>query len=529
YPVLNPNTNGFTSAEIAINQDNITYTAINVKYNAFCAGHAQTADGKIIVVGGDAQDSNDTNGATFMVDGRNRVRLFDPSSGGNAAKSGVGAWDDTPTAMSSARWYPTVATLADGSQIIISGDTTNLDFDHLGENINPTYEYYPPKNDGRKWPLTLSILVWAYPHNLYPVVFQLPSGNVFLFVSNKTVLIDPQTQHIDESSVPDMPVMDHAPWIYPHTPTAFILPMYEKNNFTATVMICGGSKLSTKDASAMCWQITPETPGVPPVWKQMKDMPTARLMPDSALLPDGTVLMTNGASYGQAGGNAGQAHVGSEMQNYVDVYGDDITLVPPVNPLKADCWPTANKPCTLPYEFRIERFTPPYLNKGPRPVITQSPPSATYRSIIAISLDPTTQIIPDRVTLIRYTTTTHSTNTDQRFIEPILLSSNSSMVVFRVPPNGNIAPPGRWHVFVLSNGVPSVAASIIFNSGEVTTVPFTPLSAPTDVGKSGGTPGSKESGVPVRKESSGGGVLMMGYGFVLPYLAIIFGGLLVVL
>jgi hypothetical protein len=58
-----------------------------------------------------------------------------------------------------------------------------------------------------QWPRKLDILEWAFPHSLYPMVFQLPSGGVFLFVSNKTVIINPDTENIS-FQVPDMPVMD---------------------------------------------------------------------------------------------------------------------------------------------------------------------------------------------------------------------------------------------------------------------------------------------------------------------------------
>ena len=60
------------------------------------------------MVGGDAQESSFANGTTFMYDGRQNIRLFHPNVGDN------GVWDDTPPSMNNKRWYPTVATLADG-------------------------------------------------------------------------------------------------------------------------------------------------------------------------------------------------------------------------------------------------------------------------------------------------------------------------------------------------------------------------------------------------------------------------------
>jgi hypothetical protein len=164
----------------------------------------------------------------------------------------------------------------------------------VAEN-NPTYEYYPPKPKG---PIILQLLVWAFPHMMYPASAVLPSGKVFVFASNKSVLINTNTDIITD--LPDMPEMDHAPWIYPHTPVFTYLPMTYKNKYRFFLRLCGGSKLSSKQASAMCWEIEPDSPK--PVWIRKADLPNARLMPDSVILPDGTILYVNGASSGQAGG-----------------------------------------------------------------------------------------------------------------------------------------------------------------------------------------------------------------------------------
>jgi hypothetical protein len=158
--------------------------------------------------------------------------------------------------------------------------------------------------------------------------------------------------------------------------------MYESEGYKATIQVCGGSKLSSDDASNSCWAISPEDPA--PEWKQQPDMPNARVMPDSVLLPDGTVLYLNGAKWGVAGGNAGQCQyaagpvfltdlydpktkkwttvgksivprlyhsgaillmdgsvisTGSEMQNYLDFWGAPENIVKPLTPVNPQCWP----------------------------------------------------------------------------------------------------------------------------------------------------------------------------------------------
>jgi hypothetical protein len=188
--------------------------------------------------------------------------------------------------------------------------------------------------------------------------------------------------------------------IYSYTPVAFLLPMSEKNNYSATVMICGGAKLSTHLASEACWSVTPDlgTPAAPATWKQLSNMPRGRLMPDTVLMPDGKVLMVNGARAGMAGGNAGQAQyaygawfetdmydpatdtwttvgrsqvarlyhsgailledatvitTGSEMANYLDIYGTPEAELPPTPPLRPECYPYGRELCTDAYEYRV--------------------------------------------------------------------------------------------------------------------------------------------------------------------------------
>ncbi|KAI8607689.1 hypothetical protein BC830DRAFT_1175072, partial [Chytriomyces sp. MP71] len=103
----------------------------------------------------------------------------------------------------------------------------------------------------------------------------------------------------------------------------------------------------------------------------------------------------------------------------------------------------------------------------------------TYGSTVGLTVSgvPATSI-----SLIRYTTTTHSTNTDQRLLIPTILFANATYVVFKVPPNGNVAPPGNWHVFAMSkDGVPSVAQRVLMGPGDMTavTVPSGGVTVPT--------------------------------------------------
>ncbi|RKO95768.1 hypothetical protein CAUPRSCDRAFT_12533, partial [Caulochytrium protostelioides] len=74
---LNPNTQGETAAEIDISLSNQPFHVNPIHKNAFCGGHAQLADGTVLVAGGDAR-SLEADGIPFLYDGRKGVRLYRP-------------------------------------------------------------------------------------------------------------------------------------------------------------------------------------------------------------------------------------------------------------------------------------------------------------------------------------------------------------------------------------------------------------------------------------------------------------------
>ncbi|KAI9203469.1 uncharacterized protein BJ171DRAFT_460294 [Polychytrium aggregatum] len=501
--------------------------------NPFCSHHVQLPDGNVFVVGGDNFTADTIRGNAIPTDGHFARRLFKPCAVGDTSCAG-GTWDLSIGPMTTKRWYPTSATLYDGTVIIFSGSNNNIILDNPGTwdpvgNDNPTYEYYPSKPG--TWPRPLNILSKNYPYSLFPTVFQLPSKKVFVFVANETMLLDPATDTNDygnpsvPAKIPSMPASitnDHQPWIYPYTSHSIMLPL-KPPNYEATILICGGSKKSTPDASDMCISINPDSPN--PTWTTKNPLLTPRLMIDGVIMADGKILYTNGGSWGQAGGNAGQAmyargpnfqseiydpdtdthtptanyHVvrlyhsvallapsgyiytaGSEMQNVFDIWGntDVANATTPCSPFNVPQGQLMDlTKCTSPFGTQMERYTPPYLQTGkPRPVITSAPSSATYGSSIAFKLNPSavdgTKI--DKVHFVRYASTTHQTNSDQRLVVLNILGQTSDTIYVRLPPNGSVAPPGNWMLFALSGGVPSVAATVLFGPGAQTDVSIPP-------------------------------------------------------
>eukprot|EP00842_Homolaphlyctis_polyrhiza_P002995 jgi/Hompol1/3697/HPOL_006729-RA len=165
----NPNTGGLVSTEIdLLNGADIKsyapwtskFTPRPISTNPLCSGHSHMANGSIIMFGGDAYARETSPGSGIRVppDGRKAVRIYNPCPAG-APASCTGSWTDLPD-MTTQRWYPSVATLSDGSHIIIGGSTDAIDYGNLQPINNPTYEYWPAKTGD--WPKTLQILTWAF-------------------------------------------------------------------------------------------------------------------------------------------------------------------------------------------------------------------------------------------------------------------------------------------------------------------------------------------------------------------------------
>ena len=111
-----------------------------------CAAQVTLADGRVLVVGGQAN-------ATHI--GINVTSIFNPLT--NTWSRGAD--------MHYKRWYPTMTTMADGRAFVSSGD------DGTGARVDVP-EIYDPATD--TWTTTT-----AKPQGLYPFTYQLPDGRLY--------------------------------------------------------------------------------------------------------------------------------------------------------------------------------------------------------------------------------------------------------------------------------------------------------------------------------------------------------------
>ncbi|KAG6874492.1 hypothetical protein C0995_010402 [Termitomyces sp. Mi166 len=197
---------------------------------------------------------------------------------------------------------------------------------------NPTYEFFPPKGAS----ITLPILQRTLPANLFPLTWLLPSGRLLIQSNWETVLYDYKKQK--ETPLDNIP---DAVRVYPASAGTAMLPLTPANNWTATILFCGGSDVKTKQltvvaltrrwldpdwiipkypASTSCVRITPD---ISESYVQDDPLPEQRSMGNLIFLPDGKILCLNGAKMGTAGyGNQSWA-VGMS-------YADSPTLTPAI-------------------------------------------------------------------------------------------------------------------------------------------------------------------------------------------------------
>ena len=112
--------------------------------------------------------------------------------------------------------------------------------------------------------------------------------------------------------------------------------------------------------------------------------------------------------------------------------------------------------CNAPDQFNAEIFSPPYLFKGARPVITSAPTSVSFGTQSFIGTPNGASI--QAVAFMRLGAQTHQFDMSQRYV-PLSFTQTSGGLNVQWPANGNLAPPGDYMIFIVNgNGVPSVAS-----------------------------------------------------------------------
>jgi len=460
-----------------------TFIGLFYKTNAFCSGGAFLSSGTLLNVGGNAPLTwlDPTVG-----DGFRGIRYLERSS---AADTGSN-WLEPGNQLDSARWYPSVQTMPDGTIIVVSGSLNGLD-PTIPSNNNPTYEVLNSSGFSHGGSIPMDILARNQPYYMYPFLHLLSTGDIFVFVSKSSEIFSVAT-NTTVASLPDLPG-DYR--TYPNTGTSVLLPLSSANNYTPEVIICGGGAYQdiTSPTDASCGRISPLSPN--PVW-ELDAMPEGRVMVEGTLLPDGTTVFLNGASAGAQGFDLATdpaltallydptAPLGSRWTSDASstiprlyhsvalLLLDGTVLVAGSNPNQM---PVLNTSAEVPFEteFRVERYIPPYLsgknaNRRPMNIVlsTLDLVAGTGRaSSFSIRFDIPYGAIAVKIVLYHGGFVTHSLHMGMRMVyldfEGWVDGVTSQNITVSMPNSSNVAPPGPYVVYVVVDGVPGIGQSVM--------------------------------------------------------------------
>jgi hypothetical protein len=388
--------------------------APNGTTNLFCAGHAFTGDGRVLVAGGHITNRT----------GTADVNVFDPSTN---------AWS-LWAPMNRGRWYPTVTTLANGEMLVTSGLHTNRD-----RNTLP--QVWLPLGGWRN--LTNAVLDLP----LYPWMFVAPDGRAFMAGPNK------RAWWLSTSGAGKWTRGPASPFGHRVDGSA---AMYDEGK----ILIAGGGKdVATRTAEVI--DLTAEKPR----FRSVGSMAFARRHFNLTLLPDGSVLATGGTP---AGNDTTRAVLpaeifdpGTETWRTVAplakrrIYHSVAALLLDGRVLVAGGGANAGDTDRLDAQV----YSPPYLFKAdgtpaPRPVIEQTPAEVRPGQTFLVKTPDAARIA--RVNWIRLSSVTHSFNENQRLNRLVFGPATGGLNV-SAPSSANLAPPGHYILFLIDrDGVPSV-------------------------------------------------------------------------
>jgi hypothetical protein len=485
---------GHSAWSALYNLNTNTVRPVSLVTNSFCAGGSFISNGTLINVGGNPvvdSDLGDENGEQGL-------RLFTPSTCSDTATSCAFFESPDRIRLGTVRWYSSSVRIDDGSILIIGGATSGGFIDSSGATA-ASLEFYPPKsiNGFNGTAIPSKFLVAALNANLFPIAMLLPDGTVFMASNSKTMTYNWRTNV--ETRLPDLP--NGVRVSYPMAGTGVLLPLTPANNYTPTVLICGGSNasdtanpstLSSQDpTSAQCVRMDLTTAGIAGGWV-VETMPVPRIMPDAIMLPTGEVFIVNGAKTGYSGyGNVknevGQSNAdnpaftpvlynasaalgarfsssGLPTSTIARLYHSVASLAPSGAIIVAGSNPNADVSTTkYATEYRLEVFSPPYMTL-PRPTFSGTPTLVGYGQQFALNVTLPAGTAAVTVSLMDLGYSTHAVHMGLRLVGLVNTLSKTTLTVTG-PPNAMIYPPGPAFLYVLADGVPSTGVQVMVGTG----------------------------------------------------------------
>ncbi|KAG9550743.1 hypothetical protein KCU71_g12611, partial [Aureobasidium melanogenum] len=481
------------------------------KSNTFCAAGAFMPDGTMVNVAGAELYSGDAN-TKHLQDGRQTVRRYAP---GPCETDGCTMdFKVNVDELQSRRWYPTSITMTNGDVLVVGGSDVGLLVTNEASINNPTYELI--KADGSKAPPQRNLTILEFgaednqnaemSFNLYPILQLIPNAesadHIFTLAGNRANVYNYGTDEVYK----DLPDIPGGPRTFPGSAAAVLLPL-GIGGYEPTMLVCGGSSGDIPNPKALpdCYRIRPNDEN--PIWEEDDALPNGgQTMIEPVQLPDGTIVMMNGAHKGCAGGYQaenpamqaliydpykpkGQRFTKSATSEIPRMYHSVAILLPTGEVLVAGSNPDvfynpigkvtlANKKYPLfgnnghtsylhqqqsphsayPTEYRVEIYSPPYMDHAAsRPSITAYPISVKYNEKFQIAAEGAREDVVVRLSYSGFHT--HGVDMGARMVqlEAVLSPDGDDMIDVTSPFNPTIMPPGVYMLWVIEKGIPSEA------------------------------------------------------------------------
>ena len=389
--------------------------SIGYHRDLFCSGMNQLPDGRVFVSGGHDHDT----GVRNSVFGVRETDIYDPLTR---------AWTPGPV-LSMKRWYPTAVGMPDGCTLVMGGGEDK-------STPSPTMDRYDPaSNTMTMMPNTATKTLGLYPR-------------LHLLNDNRVIKVGPARASI---------YFNYATATWRNGPAM----RFGARQQGATVALLGSKKILTYGGRSTSTSAPTNTAEIldlstpTPAWQYTGPMATARNFSVPVLLPDNTVLAVGGTQVKLYGTPVKAAELFDPVtgkwttmasQQVVRGYHGTGVLLPDGRVLSAGS-------DTGTMRNYGELYSPPYLFKGPRPVITSAPAASGYGQPMVVTTDtPVTKFV-----LIHPGADTHQVNPDQRGVA-LTHTSDGLVHTLRAPASPLEAPPGYYMLFALdSQGVPAIA------------------------------------------------------------------------
>jgi hypothetical protein len=437
-----------------------------VRDSLFCSGHTLLGDGRLLTVGG-TRYVNDTETSILYLLGLHHSLLFDGAT-----------WTRGPNHVGTAalggpfRWYSTATRLADGRVLAVSG--YDLAEAIYGGNIIPgtqlqnrSVEAYDPSTNA--WSIVSPHA--ASPSQIfnpdYTHAFQLPvepspgADVLMLGGAGVPVLMSSATGGWTVRSSQPRPGSGGTSG---HGVSTVLLPIRLADGqwgySNGSVMLAGGAHGTAYEHGIDAYD------PVADAWLPRVEMEVRRHHPMTVLLPDGRVLIVAGhddvtplnpeTRHAQIvdtlNGRAVYRGV-SEVPERRGYHACSV-LLPDGRVLVAGGRDGGSDSPEL--EKTTLRYYYPWYFFVARPQITSAPATIAYDATFSVGYAGMTP--PSEVVLMGLGSMTHSFDMNQRHVQLAAMPGAPGSLTVTAPPDGRVAPPGYYMLFVLAaNRAPSEA------------------------------------------------------------------------